>query len=68
MKVNFDEKKCINCGMCILVCPHRVFAMKTGASGHKEGLSIVNEKDCIECGACQINCPVGAIQIDTGVG
>ncbi|WP_430883708.1 4Fe-4S binding protein [Fusibacter sp. JL216-2] len=68
MKIKFYKDKCINCGMCVVVCPHRVFLMKADEAGHNKELSIAMEKDCIECGACQMNCPVGAIQIDTGVG
>ena len=25
-----DEEKCTNCGMCVVVCPHRVFAESGG--------------------------------------
>jgi len=58
----FEPEKCINCGMCLLVCPHAVFA---------EGLKTVtlaNYEACMECGACQMNCPTGAIIVDSGVG
>jgi len=58
----FDEDKCIGCGMCIEVCPHRVFEI----SGKK---AYIEDKDsCIECGACALNCPVDAIEVDAGVG
>jgi len=26
--LKFDEKKCVNCGMCSIVCPHGVFVLK----------------------------------------
>jgi NAD-dependent dihydropyrimidine dehydrogenase PreA subunit len=58
----FSAAVCINCGMCINVCPHSVFV---------EGESIVNilkPDACMECGACQLNCPVGALFVDSGVG
>jgi NAD-dependent dihydropyrimidine dehydrogenase PreA subunit len=54
--------KCINCGMCLIVCPHAVFA--PGA----RIVSLVRPERCIECGACMLNCPVGAIHVNAGVG
>lgn len=68
MKIKFYKDKCIRCGMCAVVCPHRVFSMELDGTGKKQALTIVNEEACIECGACQMNCPVGALEIDTGVG
>jgi len=62
MKVNLDKDKCIQCGMCEMVCPHVVFSSASGQ------LEVVNEPACIECGACQINCPTGALFVHSGVG
>jgi ferredoxin len=57
-----DEERCIGCGRCVDVCPHRIIAMTNGKAA-------VNDKDrCIECGACSKNCPVGAITVTAGVG
>jgi MinD superfamily P-loop ATPase len=54
-------EKCIGCGKCEEVCPHRVFVV--------EGKAKIVEKDlCMECGACAVNCPVGAIEVNAGVG
>ncbi len=58
----YDPKKCVVCGLCVIVCPHRVFQME----GKRATLTDVN--DCMECGACQKNCPVDAIQVRAGVG
>lgn len=60
--LTYDETLCIGCGMCAIVCPHRVFAFE----GRKARL--VRGEACIECGACQRNCPVGAISVRSGVG
>ena len=60
--LRYRPSKCINCGMCLVVCPHAVFA----AGSHAVSLS--QPERCIECGACQLNCPVGAIHVNAGVG
>jgi ferredoxin len=55
-------EQCNGCGMCAVVCPHRVFAME----GRRA--RIVDRDRCIECGACARNCPAGAIRVRAGVG
>lgn len=57
-----DSDLCINCNMCIEVCPHGVFA-----SGEKV-VAIINPTACMECGACALNCPGRAIIVESGVG
>jgi NAD-dependent dihydropyrimidine dehydrogenase PreA subunit len=52
---------CINCGMCLVVCPHAVFTAGSGA------VSLSQPERCIECGACQLNCPVGAIHVNAAM-
>lgn len=60
--LELDREKCNGCGMCLIVCPHDVFAME----GRK---AIIQDKDaCMECGACEMNCPEGAIRVKSGVG
>jgi len=58
----YFEEKCTNCGMCSIVCPHRVFV-----PGEKKAI-IMRPEECMECGACQLNCPSEAITVDSGVG
>lgn len=60
--LELEREKCNGCGMCLIVCPHDVFAME----GRK---AIIQDKDaCMECGACEMNCPEGAIRVKSGVG
>ena len=60
--LNLDSSKCGGCGMCVLVCPHRVFKMDSR-------IAFIDNKDrCMECGACAINCKDGAITVRSGVG
>jgi len=57
-----DTDKCIGCGMCEIVCPHRVFVVKD-----KKAV-ITDRNRCMECGACARNCPVEALSVEAGVG
>ena len=60
--VSLDHDACIGCGMCVVVCPHQVFAVRDDKA------LIVDRDRCMECGACMTNCPAGAIAVDVGVG
>ncbi len=60
--LKFDKKKCVGCGMCLLVCPHAVFRLDNGMA------EIVQRDACMECGACSRNCPAGALSVSAGVG
>lgn len=55
-------EKCTGCGMCLHVCPHRVFAAFEGR------VRITDRDRCMECGACARNCPFEAIEVQQGVG
>lgn len=57
-----DDEKCIGCGMCTIVCPHRVLAIR------ERKVHITDKDHCMECGACAINCPVDAISVNANVG
>lgn len=62
--LQYDAGLCIGCGMCVIVCPHGVFAIEDGV----RAAQLVHWEACMECGACQLNCPTGAIVVDSGVG
>ncbi len=60
--LQLDVSLCDGCSMCILVCPHAVFALENKRA------QIVNRDACMECGACANNCPEGALMVNAGVG
>jgi ferredoxin len=60
--LRYDDNRCLNCGMCAIVCPHGVFAPGEGVA------VLARPAECMECGACQRNCPTGAIQVESGTG
>lgn len=61
-RLELTVEKCVGCGMCALVCPHRVFSMEGGKA------RIRSKDGCMECGACARNCPADAIAVDANVG
>ena len=60
--LSLSTERCIGCGKCAEVCPHRVFHVEDGKA------RIVQKDLCMECGACALNCPVNAIDVNAGVG
>jgi NAD-dependent dihydropyrimidine dehydrogenase PreA subunit len=60
--LKLDQKECVGCGICLLVCPHAVLSLSNGTA------EIANRDACMECGACARNCPVDALSVRTGVG
>ena len=60
--LTLDESKCTACGVCTIVCPHRIFAVEDGVA------RILDLDACMECGACELNCAWSAIKVDAGVG
>ena len=60
--LKYDREKCTGCGMCVEVCPHRVFEIEDGKA------YVTNRDLCMECGACAKNCPFSAISVRAGVG
>lgn len=63
VSLQLDKATCIGCGMCVTVCPHRVFVM-----GRDKKADIADLGGCMECGACACNCPVDAIFVNQAEG
>jgi len=55
--VKKDEKKCVDCGGCISLCPVGAIDM------NEDWVVIVDDQKCIGCGFCTSSCPTKAIDI-----
>ncbi|MHA1672185.1 MAG: 4Fe-4S binding protein [Promethearchaeota archaeon] len=53
---SIDYSLCVNCKLCITVCPLGAFSMV-------DNRVVINESACKPCGLCQPACPTGAISI-----
>jgi NAD-dependent dihydropyrimidine dehydrogenase PreA subunit len=62
VSLKLDREKCVDCGVCLEVCPHAVLGMNKGFTW------IENRDACMECGACARNCPTEALTVKAGVG
>ncbi len=60
--LRLDTARCNGCRMCIVVCPHGVFAVT------QRKARIIDLDACMECGACELNCPEDALRVKAGVG
>ena len=60
--LRLNEKECVGCGICEIVCPHSVFFV------NDKKARIQDLDGCMECGACAKNCPTDAIGVTPGVG
>lgn len=58
----YNQDACVGCGLCVTVCPHRVFTVENGKA------RLLDREACMECGACALNCPTQAITVTPGVG
>ncbi len=61
--LKLDSTLCVNCGICLEVCPHAVFRRTENQK------PVIHDRSlCMECGACAKNCPAEALSVTSGVG
>jgi len=55
-----NERICMHCGACVVVCPNKAISIVDG--GPKGKVANVDPSECRGCGACSSVCPNNAIQ------
>lgn len=59
--INIDYKKCTQCGICVEICPLKIYAKNSLV---QPCLIDARKNMCIECGQCEAFCPTHAIQLN----
>jgi hydrogenase-4 component H len=54
-KAVYDEKGCVGCGACALVCPADDIQVEDDPKTRKRTITLRYDK-CIQCGQCEANC------------
>jgi formate hydrogenlyase subunit 6/NADH:ubiquinone oxidoreductase subunit I len=70
-RVTIDDRTCIGCSKCSVVCPVQCIAMvDSPAEIEFKGKTLARKKkprvklyQCIRCGLCERHCPTGAIYL-----
>lgn len=55
--ISLDESECVDCGLCISICPREVFSFDAGWKLR------LDEEKCILCGKCIDACPHRALSL-----
>jgi ferredoxin len=55
--ISFNESECVDCGLCISICPREVFSFDAGWKLR------LDEEKCILCGKCINACPHRALSL-----
>lgn len=53
-----DNHRCIGCGFCIDICPHRAITMND-----TNDIAVIDSNKCTACGSCINECPSEAISL-----
>ncbi len=62
--IMFDWTKCIDCRLCVDVCPVEFLEVKGRGVDIGIETSSDQNKECINCGQCIVHCPAGAIEAE----
>lgn len=62
--VGFWYEACKGCGICVSMCPKKVWEMgKTLDKWNGQVVTVKDAGDCIKCMLCEMHCPDFAIKI-----
>jgi NAD-dependent dihydropyrimidine dehydrogenase PreA subunit len=57
--VHIEEAGCRDCGLCVEICPTKVFEEEAG----KKLAKVVRQEDCIGCTSCEYLCPSRCVSV-----
>ena len=57
-RIEIDGRLCKSCGICVEICPKKVFIRGTDGKSTKG-----NPEACVFCGMCEAMCPDFAIRV-----
>ena len=57
--VHIEEAGCRDCGLCVEICPTKVFEEEAG----KKLAKVVRQEDCIGCTSCEYLCPSRCLSV-----
>lgn len=70
-RAHINEELCVNCGMCMNVCPYHAIIYSPipceescpvdAIYRNEQGIEHIDEEKCISCGKCKVACPFGAV-------
>lgn len=70
-QAHIDEDICVNCGICMSVCPYHAIIYSpipceescpvAAIYRNDNGIEHIDEAKCVSCGKCKVACPFGAV-------
>ena len=65
MKIHIDKVLCKGCGICLAICPKKVYGVSKKRSSYGSPMpEVVLESECIGCRLCERLCPDAAINVE----
>lgn len=63
MSVKIDQKLCKGCGICMAICPKKVYVLSGKRNNYGSSMPEADEQKCTGCLLCERLCPDAAIDV-----